>query len=107
MEGESGEAWQVANLRRCEESTMVAAAKARAVTHPADAIPVYRSLLEDALRFNSRDRNRAYERAADLLLVLRDLTVRSTGSFAADLAAFKRTHGRKTNLMAALARRGL
>lgn len=106
-EGAAQEAWELANQRRCTQDTMVAAARARAVTHPADAIPVYRSLLAAALNFHSRDRDRAYERAADLLLILRDLITRSGGSFPDELAAFKRAHGRKTNLMAALARRGV
>ncbi|MFI5896979.1 SWIM zinc finger domain-containing protein [Actinoplanes sp. NPDC051513] len=106
-EGEPDEAWATARRYGCESHTLVMAAKARAVNHPVDAIDVYWNQIEEALVFHDRDRNRAYERVVNLLLILRDLVTRAGGDFGAELARFKATHRRKRNLMDELARRGL
>ena len=78
-EGEPDEAWATARRYRCESHTLVMAAQARAVNHPADAIDVYRDQIDQALVFHDRDRNRAYERVVDLLLILRELVTRAGG----------------------------
>jgi hypothetical protein len=106
-EGEPDEAWATARRYGCESHTLVMAAKARAVNHPADAIDVYWDQVEEALVFHDRDRNRAYERVVNLLLILRDLVTRAGGDFGVELARFKAAQRRKRNLMDELARRGL
>jgi hypothetical protein len=106
-EDEPDEAWATARRNGCESHTLVMAAKARAVNHPADVIDVYWDQVEKALLFHDRDRNLAYERVVNLLLILRDLVTRAGGDFGVDLARFKAAHRRKRNLMDELARRGL
>ncbi|MGW1059804.1 hypothetical protein [Micromonospora rubida] len=99
------EAWDVVRRHRCKGSTLVKAAYARAISHLKDAIGVYWSLVDRALDFHVRDRNRSYERIAGLLFILKDLITRSGGEFRKELAEFKATHSRKRNLLEELARR--
>ncbi|XTZ13543.1 SWIM zinc finger family protein [Micromonospora echinospora] len=106
-EGAPDEAWDVARRHRCQGSTLVKAAHARAVSYPEDAVGVYWSLVDQALEFHGRDRNRSYERVASLLFILKDLVTRSGGDFRRELAEFRATHSRKRNLMEELTRRGL
>lgn len=68
----------------------------RALAHPADAIPVYRAAVDQAIEFKNRS---AYADAAALLLTLRDLYRRTDQPFDAYLAELRSTHRRKRTFL--------
>ncbi|MFC7274141.1 SWIM zinc finger domain-containing protein [Paractinoplanes rhizophilus] len=97
-------AWEMLGQVRCEESTRLAVAGRRAVTHPAEALKIYLPAVETAVaRANTAD----YEQAADLLVTLRDICQRAGTDHAAEVTRLKAAHSRKRNFMAALRQRGL
>jgi hypothetical protein len=97
-------AWEMLAQVRCEESTRLAVADRRAATYPAEALKIYLPAVEKAVaRANTAD----YERAADLLVTLRDVCRRAGRDHGAEVARLKAAHSRKRNFMAALRQRGL
>ena len=97
-------AWEMLDQVRCEESTRLAVADRRAATCPAEALKIYLPAVEKAVaRANAAD----YERAADLLVTLRDVCQRAGRDHGAEVARLKAAHSRKRNFMAALRQRGL
>lgn len=103
-EGEVDEAWQVTQAHSCGGEVRMAVTARRAQTHPADAIEVYRPLAEAAI---AETNNRGYERATQLLLLMRPLFARTGGDFVGYVNRLKETNRRKRNFLAELARNGL
>jgi hypothetical protein len=97
-------AWEILDQVRCEESTLLAVARRRAATHPAEALKIYLPAVEKAI---ARASTADYERAADLLVTLRDVFHRAGRDHDAEVARVKAAHSRKRNFMAALRQRGL
>jgi hypothetical protein len=97
-------AWEMLDQVRCEESTRLAVADRRAATHPGEALKVYLPAVEKAV---ARANTAGYERAADLLVTLRDVCQRAGMDYGAEVARLKAAHSRKRNFMAALHQRGL
>ncbi len=103
-EGEVDEAWQVTHSHTCTEQVRLSVTARRAETHPADAVAVYRPLVEAAV---AQTDNRGYKRAAQLLVTMRPLFARTGGNFAGYVGALKEANRRKRNFLAELARNGL
>ena len=100
--GDVDGAWAAANEFRCSFGCLVTAAERRAETHPADAIPVYARLVDEAI---DRKNKSGYSQAVKTIEVLRRLHERAgTGDFHSYLAAVRETHRRKTAFMSELAR---
>lgn len=97
-------AWKALNQVRCEESTRLAVAHRRAATHPAEALKIYLPAIEKAV---ARAATADYERAADMLVTVRDVCRRAGIDHGAEVARLKAAHSRRRNFMAALRRRGL
>jgi uncharacterized Zn finger protein len=104
VEDEVDQAWTVIGRYHCDERVRLAVTRRRADTHPADAIGVYRPMVDAAVALTN---NRGYEQAAGLLVTLRELYARTGGDFAAELQRLKEAHRRKRNFLAELARNGL
>jgi uncharacterized Zn finger protein len=102
--GDLDAAWAAVQQYGCGAGTRFAVAKQRAADHPADAIPVYTTVVEDAIDRKNRG---SYAEAARLLTDLKDLHQRAGTDFAAYLADLTATHRRKTTLLAELTRAGL
>jgi uncharacterized Zn finger protein len=100
------EAWTAALEGGCTDDLWLALAERRAVSHPADAIGVYRRLVEAAVGQGTKD---AYREAAALAERIRRLHQRADmpEAFSSWLDGLKARHRRKRNLMAELSRRGL
>lgn len=97
-------AWEILDQVRCEESTRLAVADRRAATHPAEALRIYLPAVENAVaRANTTD----YERAAELLVTMRDVCQRAGRDHGVEVGRLKAAHSRKRNFMAALRQRGL
>lgn len=79
-------------------------ARSRAKHHPADAIPSYAREVDTAITRKDRF---GYEKAAQLLVSLRDLHQRAGTDFGVYLDHIKSTHRRKSALMECLAVAGL
>jgi hypothetical protein len=103
-EGEVDEAWQVTQTHLCREEVRLAVTARRGETEPADAIAVYRPLIEAAIAETS---NPGYARAAQLLLTMRPLYARVGDDFARYIVTLKEANRRKRNFLAELARNGL
>ncbi|MCI2423358.1 hypothetical protein MOQ72_38660 [Saccharopolyspora sp. K220] len=105
-EGDIEASWQVVQRYRCDESTRLAVADRRAETHPADAIAIYRPVVDTAIAETNKH---SYQRAAQLLTTLRDLHSRigTESDFEADVRSLKDAHRRKRSLLAILADQGL
>jgi uncharacterized Zn finger protein len=103
-EGEIDEAWQVTQAHNCGEQIRLAVTARRAETYPADAIAIYRPLAEAAV---AQTNNHGYERAAQLLLMMRPLFARTGENFTGYVTALKETNRRKRNFLAELHRNGL
>ncbi|SDS11189.1 SWIM zinc finger family protein [Actinoplanes derwentensis] len=97
-------AWEMLDQVRCEESTRLAVASRRAATHPDEALKIYLPAVENAI---ARATNADYERAADLLVTVRDMCHRAGTDHGAEVARLKADHSRKRNFMTALCQRGL
>lgn len=97
-------AWETLDRVRCKEPTRLAVAGRRAATHPAEALTIYLPVVEKAI---ARASTADYERAADLLVTLRDVFHRAGRDHDAEVARIKAAHSRKRNFMAALRQRGL
>lgn len=97
-------AWEILDQVRCEEPTRLAVARRRAATHPAEALKILLPAVESAI---ARSSTADYERAADLLVTLRDVFRRAGADHGAEVARLKAAHSRKRNFMAALRQRGL
>lgn len=102
--GETDEAWAAAHRFRCSSTYLFNAAKIRGRTHPADAIPVYKQEVEDAI---ARTDKNGYRQAALLLSALKDQHQRAGLDFAPYLSEVKAANRRRTSLMAELAAAGL
>lgn len=103
-EGEVDEAWQVTQAHHCGNQVRMAVTARRAETHPADAIAVYRPLAEAAI---AQTNNHGYERATQLLLMMRPLFAHTGEDFTDYVTALKETNRRKRNFLAELRRNGL
>lgn len=103
-EGETDEAWRVVHEHRCDENTVLAVTAERARSHPADAIAVYRPLVD---RHVGRTNNHGYQQAAEYLAMLQPLFAHTGDDFADYLAGLRDRHRRKRNFLAELDRRGL
>ncbi|WP_370946157.1 SWIM zinc finger domain-containing protein [Amycolatopsis sp. cg5] len=88
-------AWLAFGEFGCGETTMVALADARVVTAPADAVPIYRALVEDTIGRGSWDKYRA---VVGLLVKLR----RADPDFDGYVARLRVKHRRKPSLMRAM-----
>jgi uncharacterized Zn finger protein len=100
------DAWTAAREGGCTDDLWLALAERRAIGHPADAIGVYRRLVEAAVGQGTKD---AYREAAALAERIRRLHQRAgtLEAFPSWLDGLKARHKRKRNLMAELDRRGL
>jgi uncharacterized Zn finger protein len=100
------EAWTAAQQGGCTDDLWLALAERRAMSHPGDAVGVYRRLVEAAVGQGTRD---AYREAAALAEQIRHLHQRAgmLDAFPVWLDALKAQHKRKRNLMAELSQRGL
>ncbi|HEU0088669.1 MAG TPA: hypothetical protein VFQ77_13660 [Pseudonocardiaceae bacterium] len=99
-------AWQAVQDYGCSPSIRMAVAQRRADTHPADAIPVYRTAAEQLIASKNAG---CYRSAARLLGDLRDLHARTgaTAAFQQYLDGLRERHRRKTRLLAELNHAGL
>jgi uncharacterized Zn finger protein len=102
-EGEPDAAWRVFRQNKCGEETALAVAAVRAVDHPADAIEVYRTIVE---RYVAVTNNDGYRVAAEHLATMRPLFDRVGDEFDAYVAALRDRHHRKRNFLSELDRRG-
>jgi hypothetical protein len=93
------QAWAAAHEFKCTGECRFRVARSRAKRHPADAIPIYASAVENAIASKNRS---GYETAARLLVSLRDLHQRAGSDFDAYLEQVKSTHSRKSALMECL-----
>ena len=100
------EAWTATQQGGCTDDLWLALAERRAMSHPGDAVGVYRRLVEAAVGQGTRD---AYREAAALAEQIRHLHQRAgmLDAFPVWLDALKARHKRKRNLMAELSQRGL
>jgi tetratricopeptide (TPR) repeat protein len=90
------QAWAAAQEFTCSDKCLFLLARNRAKHHPADAIPVYAREVDAAI--DRKDRF-GYERAAELLVAMRDLHQRAGLDFGAYLDNVKSTHRRKSAFM--------
>lgn len=99
-------AWRALQDHDCSPSTRMAAARRRAESHPADAVPVYRAAADQIIEHKNAG---SYRSAAKLLRDLRDLHARTgdTAGFHRYLDDLRDRHRRKTRLLTELNRAGL
>lgn len=99
-------AWQGVHDHGCSASTRMAAACRRAETHPADAVPVYRTAAEQRIEHKKVG---DYRGAAQLLRDLRELHARAdtAAEFQRYLDDLRDRHRRETRLLTELDRAGL
>jgi SWIM zinc finger len=105
-DGDIDVAWHTAMESECSEQLWLRLARARATSHPADAIPVLLRAANRAIE----ERNRAsYRTAADLLTDARSLSARcgTDEAFLGHLVALRSTHRAKRALREELDRVGL
>jgi uncharacterized Zn finger protein len=104
-EGEKEAAWRVAQQHGCADEAWWALADERAERHPADAIEVYRDLVEQELEDDTEDGGRV----ADLLEQMRGVFTRTgrPDAFSRYLDGIKSRHVDDRRLLDELARRGL
>ncbi|ROO87298.1 putative Zn finger protein [Actinocorallia herbida] len=106
LEGEAEAAWRAALDHGMSGSALLAAARSRAETHPADAIPVLLDAAETTISGTGKWR---YSHAADLLAEAHLLAERSDGlaAFTRELVALRLRHKRKSALQGFLDKAGL
>lgn len=87
-------AWQAAVDGGCSDGLWLRLARARAVSHPADAIPILLRATEQSIEFRNRG---SYQDAVRLLAEARILFTRSgrNGDFCAHMAALRDAHRTK------------
>lgn len=100
-EGDADAAWREAVEGGCSDELWLQLAQKREATHPADALGVYRRLI-DAVLVTTGDR--AYAAAVGLLPRVRSVTERVGEDFGAYLAGLRETHKRRRKLMEMLDR---
>jgi hypothetical protein len=97
---EVAEAWQAATKYDCAG---VEVARRRGVTHPAEVLPAYRSLVEAALSRNGRD---AYREAGILLREYAEVAERCGERVTEFVAALRARHARRPALLDELRKAG-
>lgn len=105
-EGDTDAAWQAAVKGGCSAQLWLRVARARATTHPADAIPVLLRAADQAIDHKNRN---SYRTAARLLTEAKPLFARCgrDQDFLDHLAALRTTHRAKRALREELDREGL
>jgi uncharacterized Zn finger protein len=96
-EGEIDAAWQAAVKGGCPDGLWLRLARARAATHPADAVPVLLRAADQAIELRNRD---SYQAAVRLLAEARTLSARCgrDDDFREHLAALRHAHRTKRAL---------
>ncbi|MFJ8963841.1 hypothetical protein ACIRG5_31075 [Lentzea sp. NPDC102401] len=91
---ETEAAWQAAVDGGCSQSLWLRLARARAASHPADAIPILLRAVDRAIELRNRD---SYREAARLLVEARSLFARCDrdGDFSDHMTAVRDTHRTK------------
>jgi tetratricopeptide (TPR) repeat protein len=104
-EGDVEGAWHDAEEGGCTLDLWRKLADTRGATHPAEAVPVYRRLLERALEHSNVG---AYEEAIDLLRALEDALARAdrNAEFDAELNRLRTQQRRRPKLLSMLAAQG-
>jgi uncharacterized Zn finger protein len=94
-DGAPDEAWAAAERVDCPRPAWLEAARRRAADHPADVLPGYRALIEQAA---TRPGRRAYREVADLLRELRAAATRAgeLAGYRVLLAELRERHRRRT-----------
>lgn len=93
-EGRFDRAWEAFRRHTCSAGTKEALARASEATHGAEALAVYRALVEDLAQLGGEG---SYRRAKEL--VDRIAGLQGRGDHAAYLASLKERHKRRRNLM--------
>ncbi len=101
FEGEIGEAWEIGSVHGCVDRLWPTLARAREVTHPRDAISVYRPRLFVEI---DKKTNRSYANAVGYLSRIEELAKRlgDPEYFEALIVEVRSLHKPKRNLMALL-----
>lgn len=96
-EGDTAAAWQAAQIGGCRSPLWLTLARARATTHPADALPVLKHAAERAVEHKNRT---AYREAARLLIETQTLAGRcgESDGFADYLVRLRADHKPKRAL---------
>lgn len=95
-------AWAEANTGGCNDRLWLELAKTREKEHPADAVEVYKRLVEPVIE---QKNNYAYEEAYRMIIKIRELMERmgQSGEFLTYLADLRLRHKPKRNMMKLLA----
>jgi len=91
-------AWSEAQTGGCHDRLWLELAKFREAEHPADAVEVYKRLIEPIIE---QKNNQAYDEAFRMVMKIRELMARlgRSGDFLAYLASLRLRHKPKRNLM--------
>jgi uncharacterized Zn finger protein len=103
-ENRPDEAWAVIDRYPTEAETREAVADRRARTHPADAIRVYKSVVDDLIKMATND---SYRLAADHIAKMRPWFPHTGATFSKYVASLREEHRRKRNFLAELDEHGL
>lgn len=97
-EGDSEQAWQVAQSGGCSQKLWMQLADIRATDHPEDALSVYQLAIEPLI---NQTNNAAYQQAVALISKVKELMIRLDQSteFEAFLARLSTTYKRKRNFI--------
>lgn len=104
-DGEVAEAWRAAEKYGCGDRVWLEVARAHACDNPAEVVPGYRRVIENAVRRTGRD---AYREVVTLLGELRDVSGRCSvdGGLGALVAEIRARYPRRRGLLVELDRRG-
>lgn len=105
-EGDMEQAWQAAQSGGCSQNLWMQLANLRAVAHPEDALSVYQPVIEPLIKETN---NKAYHRAIDLILKVKDLMTRldRAADFEAFISRLSTTYKRKRNFIKLLGQSGM